>query len=324
MLWLLCSLLWAVFVVEVFGHQGEPNIFVAVIFLLPPTILFLAGLGLTLIWERFGEAHWLRLPENLRRGVARLYLVVAVPWVAWYIYQIFDAGSHHDFEDDALSHAFRSLLIVPIGGPILFWIVIWILAGFRKSKQIGSETSTAERASSSPAQDATRDAPSDFEAGKALGQIFVDLDKGSIVSKMRDYGVPNDIAACEVAFARVAIIKDTVKRSQPSSVANQILLGVNQYVAQAFGKGETLDVFRHYGNQNLSAIAEAAIRFYQEDVLSVTRLSEVLATRLSLPVSAASTIAPMLESVSAEADRLIKLSGLLQNFRPKIKRTSRQ
>src|SRR5271167_3776003 len=34
---------------------------------LPPIVLFLAGLGLVRIWERFGEAHWLRLPEHLRR-----------------------------------------------------------------------------------------------------------------------------------------------------------------------------------------------------------------------------------------------------------------
>ena len=142
LLWMLFGLLWLAFVVEVFHYQGEPNsnTSVAGIFLLPPTILFLAGLGLTLIWERFGQAHWLRLPENLRRGIARLYLVVTVPWVAWYIYQIFDAGSHYDFEDEELYHAFWSLLIVPIGGPTLFAIIVWIVIGFQGTEARNKET----------------------------------------------------------------------------------------------------------------------------------------------------------------------------------------
>jgi hypothetical protein len=135
--WILCCFLWLVFVAEVFVHDRPPDnelIFVAAFFFLPPIILFFAGLALARIWERFGEQHWLRLPQYLRRGLTRLYLVVAVPWVAWYSYQIIEAAQHSgNASQRAISHAFWSLLIVPIGGPILFGVIMWVIAGFRNT-----------------------------------------------------------------------------------------------------------------------------------------------------------------------------------------------
>lgn len=135
-LWILCSLLWlAFFLKEVINHPPSDNEMgnVAVAFLLPPIICFLLGWGLTRVWERFGEAHWLRLPENLRRGLTRLYLVVAVPWVAWFVFEIFNAGTGYRSQRD-IAYAFRMLLIVPIGGPILVLVIVWVVAGFRKSE----------------------------------------------------------------------------------------------------------------------------------------------------------------------------------------------
>jgi hypothetical protein len=77
---------------------------------------------------------WSRLPEHLRRGLLRLYVVVTVPWVAWFGYQLLDhlqrpyySRSRHAAE------TFWSLLLVPIGGPILLLVIVWVVAGFRKS-----------------------------------------------------------------------------------------------------------------------------------------------------------------------------------------------
>ncbi len=136
-LWILCSLLWLAFLLkEIINHppRRDQMIVVAAFINLPPIILLLLGLGLTRVWERFGEAYWLRLPEHLRRGLTRLYLVVAVPWVAWFGYQILDASQRSGYTARrAVSHAFWSLLVVPIGGPILFLMLAWVVAGFRKS-----------------------------------------------------------------------------------------------------------------------------------------------------------------------------------------------
>jgi hypothetical protein len=128
-LWMLCSILWLAFGLLLLVDDQRPNIF----FLSPPIMLFLAGLGLSWIWERFGEPHWLRLPEHFRRGLLRAYLVIAVPWVAWYGYQIYDfVQGHHYWHWRDISHSFWSLLIVPIGGPVCLLALFWVLSGFRK------------------------------------------------------------------------------------------------------------------------------------------------------------------------------------------------
>ena len=55
----------------------------------------LAGASLAFIWWLFGRHRWKRLPENLRRGLFRLYVAVCVPWLAWYGFIAFDAAKHH-------------------------------------------------------------------------------------------------------------------------------------------------------------------------------------------------------------------------------------
>ena len=99
--------------------------------LLPPIALLLAGATLAWIWRNL-RSKWLKLPTYLRNGLSRTYLVVAVPWVAWYGYQIFTALRVHPSGDwDYVSHAFWLMLIVPIGGPLLVWLSIWVVSGFR-------------------------------------------------------------------------------------------------------------------------------------------------------------------------------------------------
>jgi hypothetical protein len=95
----------------------------------PPVISLLAGLAFVWVWKRHGEAHWLKLPARLRRGSLRLYLVVAVPWVAWFGFQILINGPRWPY----LTRAFWWLLLVPIGGPILALLTVWVVAGFKKA-----------------------------------------------------------------------------------------------------------------------------------------------------------------------------------------------
>jgi hypothetical protein len=56
------------------------------------------------------------VPRNVQSGLLRLYLVVSVPWVAWFGYHILDALD----QDLPVSGAVWSLLIVPIGGPLFY------------------------------------------------------------------------------------------------------------------------------------------------------------------------------------------------------------
>jgi hypothetical protein len=110
----------------------EERISLVAITLLPPIILFLAGVSIMLAWTRFAKVQWLSLPMHQRRGLLRLYLIVVVPWVAWFGYKFYDGIQHHS---RYIAHAFWSLLSVPIGGPILLLVIVWVISGFRKSAQ---------------------------------------------------------------------------------------------------------------------------------------------------------------------------------------------
>jgi hypothetical protein len=111
--------------------------------LLPPLMLLLIGATLIEIWTHYVKPqwlkHWQKLPQHIRTGLLRLYGVVAVPWMAWFGYRLFDALQRHN--DRLASSAFWLLLIVPIGAPIVMVAVLWVIAGFRKREP----ASTSER-----------------------------------------------------------------------------------------------------------------------------------------------------------------------------------
>jgi hypothetical protein len=108
-------------------YEGE-NLLISFA-LLPPLITLLACLIFAWVWRRHVEVHWLKLPSHLRRGFLRLYLVIAVPWGAWFGFQILINGPRWRY----LSHASLSLLLLPIGLPVLFLAIVWVLEGFQKS-----------------------------------------------------------------------------------------------------------------------------------------------------------------------------------------------
>jgi hypothetical protein len=327
-LWILCSLLWLAFIgMELFIHGGPRSgeiPFVAAFSLLPPLALFLAGLGLARVWEHFGRAHWLRLPEHLRKGLTRLYLVVAVPWVAWYGYQISDAAQRSSSyaSERAMSHAFWSLLIVPIGGPVLLLVIMWVLAGFRKSSPTTKKAEPAQKAPSNEtvtSKSPTNPPPDLFEIGRRFAIILMDPDDcWRDVCKLREYKAPGPVATCEMAFARAAIIRDAITRCQPEFVASQMLAGVDQYVAEVFASEESAETLEYYEDTPLSVVAPKAIRLYEKSVFYLPQLADVIASRLSVPGLPVVEIAPLFEEVAAEAERLMKVSSALQKLKANL------
>src|SRR6266700_7132525 len=134
------------------------------------------------------------LPLHLRRGLLRIYIAVSLPWVAFFGYQFLDAlqrpYQHH------AAGAYWSLLIVPVGGPISLLVIMWVLAGFRKSEQIASEAKTSagiDTRSSQPHPKGpttdTRNAKSTADytgAGKGLGKIFFEPDIWHEMNKLHE------------------------------------------------------------------------------------------------------------------------------------------
>jgi hypothetical protein len=143
-IWVLCGLLWLTFVCDRFYEIGPPDAIDFLITLLVTIPLLLAGLRLAPTWEFIGS-YWHGLPVHLRRGMTRLYLVVSVPWVAWYGYQLIDATQHDYYiSRRVIPHAFWLLVSVPIGGPILLVVIVWVLNGFRASPNT-SETGSIKK-----------------------------------------------------------------------------------------------------------------------------------------------------------------------------------
>jgi hypothetical protein len=72
------------------------------------------------------------IPLKVRRGLWRVYIVITVPWVAFFGVQYLDKlKRHHFYLRDVFSREFWILAVVPLGGPLLFLIIAWIIAGFR-------------------------------------------------------------------------------------------------------------------------------------------------------------------------------------------------
>jgi hypothetical protein len=101
--------------------------------LVPPAILFLVGAAIAFGWKHYGETiarYFLRVPRPIRGGLIRLYILVAVPWVAWFYYRAYRQSEGLNW--DAFALAILWLLVVPVGALILYFVVLWIAAGFRK------------------------------------------------------------------------------------------------------------------------------------------------------------------------------------------------
>jgi hypothetical protein len=85
------------------------------------------------MWKSFGE-KWRTVPAHIRTGLIRLYIVVSALWVVWFGYQIIVVLNNHPYGQvwRYILRPLWTLLFVPIGGPILFFIGMWIVEGFRK------------------------------------------------------------------------------------------------------------------------------------------------------------------------------------------------
>jgi hypothetical protein len=91
--------------------------------------------------------------------------------------------------------------------------------------------------------------------GKALGAIFVKPDVWRDIDRLRGYQVPESVANYEAAFARVAIIRETVRQQKTGIIATQMLIGIDQYIIETFKFGCEVEVLDHYKKIPLHIVA---------------------------------------------------------------------
>jgi hypothetical protein len=75
---------------------------------------------------------WRSVPAHIRKGLVRLYIVASSLWVVWFGSQILILLNDYPYHSARLPSLFLALLVLPIGGPMLFALAFWIFEGFRK------------------------------------------------------------------------------------------------------------------------------------------------------------------------------------------------
>jgi hypothetical protein len=150
----------------------------------------------------------------------------------------------------------------------------------------------------------------EFELGRMLARIMLDPDDcWRDVCKLRDYEVSDQVATCEMAFVRAAIMKEAVDRTESGDVAKAIAAGVDKFVYDAFeGEKESEEVLKHYDNKRLVTIAREIMDSYAQYAFLPTQLADIFANRLSIAGFPSVEIAPLFQEVSAETERLLVFS----------------
>jgi hypothetical protein len=105
------------------------------------------------------------------------------------------------------------------------------------------------------------------------------------------------VTANELAFARVAIVKDAIRRLQPHNKAIQMSAGVDQYVAKTFAK------------QAEATTGMIAIQLYEQNASNLAELANILVRRSVSSGVSADEIAPLLEFAVKEAEALMHVSS---------------
>ena len=148
--------------------------------------------------------------------------------------------------------------------------------------------------------------------GKGLGEIFVKPDVWRDINKLRGYQVPELVANYEAAFARVAIICETIRQRKTGVIATQMLGGIDQYIVDTFTNESNQEAVEHYNQVPLYVVASRAIRSYESNVFPLTELAFIFAQRLSIVSVPVTEIATLFDEVKAEAEVLLRFTTGLQ------------
>jgi hypothetical protein len=83
------------------------------------------------VWKPL-HSTWQSIPAHIRKGLLRLYIVASSLWMVWVAGRIVIVVNSHPYS--SVSLLFWTMLLVPLGSPILFFLAFWVFDGFRKPK----------------------------------------------------------------------------------------------------------------------------------------------------------------------------------------------
>jgi hypothetical protein len=209
---------------------------------------------------------------------------------------------------------------LPIGLILLFIIVGWILDGFGL---ITTTRHNIENIDDTVQQKPPVDGIDYINVGRNLGEIFVKpIVWAPEFDILTEYNVPPAVAALEMAFVRVAIIKRAVSELRPGNDGDQIRSGISAFVDDAYSGAATREITTHYKCKSLLLAARRAIFVYEQNSESIIQLASEFADRLAISESQTMKIVPILDSVYDEARTLMRLSQSLEKLNTDIDRAN--
>lgn len=126
------------------------------------------------------------------------------------------------------------------------------------------------------------------------------------VCLLRSYDVPDPIATCEMAFARSAIVRDTIKSAQSNRISSIMLASAHRLIEERFSTEDTRETLEYYSSQRLADIGPKIIQLYEKNAFPLTMLADLFASRLGVPGIPAIEITPMFVQVADAARNSMK------------------
>ncbi len=91
---------------------------------------------------------------------------------------------------------------------------------------------------------------------------------------------PDEIGACEMAFARAAVVQHVVADVLPASLAEPVNVALTDEVARAFAGAHTAATKARYGETALADVAGEALAVYRPAAFFARRLAEAVMARV--------------------------------------------
>ena len=143
-------------------------------------------------------------------------------------------------------------------------------------------------------------------------------------NSLTEYNVSPAVAALEMAFVRVAIIKRVVSELRPGNEGDQIRSGITAFVDDMYSDVTAQEITDYYKCKSLVFAARSAIFVYEQSSESVIQLASEFADRLIISENPTMKIVPILDSVYDEAKRLMRLSQSLEKLNTDNSRANSQ
>ena len=141
--------------------------------------------------------------------------------------------------------------------------------------------------------------------GRNVTALLIDFDTcWRYVGRLRSYTTEDQIAVCEVAFARAAFVKYMLKERQPEGVAKRMDKAVDAAVEEIFAGEKDTEATRTFYGESLQAAALKRVGAYSDHTFMETQLASVLGTKLGVPGMHALEIAPMFRDIANDVQAL--------------------